>query len=169
MKNFGMPIQMPMQMGMQMPMQMPMQMGMQMPMMGMGGMAAMQGMQGMNNQMMEDDEEWMKGFKMGVEEINNPGNDPDANSAGPKMNVLFTTTVGTSRNIVLSYGTTIDQALRKYLESVDKANLIGSDKISFLFNAAKLSFGDKTVVEKFFKNSINPKVVVNDTNNLIGA
>ena len=139
--------------GMQMPMMygmgmggMPMQ-GMQMPM-GMGMMGGMGGMQ-MNNQM-NDDDDWMQGFKMGVEEVNN-------------------TTIGTSRNIVLSYGTTIDQALKKYLDQVGKLDLVNSDKISFLFNAAKLNFGDNTTVEKFFKNSVNPKVVVNDTNNLIGA
>ena len=152
--------------------------GMQMPMMygmGMGGMpmqgmpmGMMGGMQ-MNNQM-NDDDDWMQGFKMGVEEVNNVGgSDPDLNKPGPKINVLFTTTIGTSRNIVLSYGTTIDQALKKYLDQVGKLDLVNSDKISFLFNAAKLNFGDNTTVEKFFKNSVNPKVVVNDTNNLIGA
>ena len=157
--------------GMQMPMMygmgmggMPMQ-GMQMPMGMMGGMGGMQ----MNNQM-NDDDDWMQGFKMGVEEVNNVGgSDPDLNKPGPKINVLFTTTIGTSRNIVLSYGTTIDQALKKYLDQVGKLDLVNSDKISFLFNAAKLNFGDNTTVEKFFKNSVNPKVVVNDTNNLIGA
>ena len=143
---------------------MPMQ-GMQMPMGMMGGMGGMQ----MNNQM-NDDDDWMQGFKMGVEEVNNVGGpDPDLNKPGPKINVLFTTTIGTSRNIVLSYGTTIDQALKKYLDQVGKLDLVNSDKISFLFNAAKLNFGDNTTVEKFFKNSVNPKVVVNDTNNLIGA
>ena len=154
--------------GMQMPMMygmgmggMPMQ-GMQMPMGMMGGMQ-------MNNQM-NDDDDWMQGFEMGVEEVNNVGgSDPDLNKPGPKINVLFTTTIGTSRNIVLSYGTTIDQALKKYLDQVGKLDLVNSDKISFLFNAAKLNFGDNTTVEKFFKNSVNPKVVVNDTNNLIGA
>ena len=157
--------------GMQMPMMygmgmggMPMQ-GMQMPMGMMGGMGGMQ----MNNQM-NDDDDWMQGFKMGVEEVNNVGgSDPDLNKPGPKINVLFTTTIGTSRNIVLSYGTTIDQALKKYLDQVGKLDLVNSDKISFLFNAAKLNFGDNTTVERFFKNSVNPKVVVNDTNNLIGA
>ena len=155
--------------GMRMPMMYGMGMG-GMPMQGMpmGMMGGMGGMQ-MNNQM-NDDDDWMQGFKMGVEEVNNVGGpDPDLNKPGPKINVLFTTTIGTSRNIVLSYGTTIDQALKKYLDQVGKLDLVNSDKISFLFNAAKLNFGDNTTVEKFFKNSVNPKVVVNDTNNLIGA
>ena len=138
----------------------PMQMNM------MGGMPMNMNM---NNQ--NDDDDWMQGFKMGVEEVNNPGGsgDPDLNKPGPKINVLFTTTIGTSRIIILTHGTTIDQALKKYLNQVGKPELVNSDKISFLFNAAKLNFGDNTTVEKFFKNSVNPKVVVNDTNNLIGA
>ena len=69
----------------------------------------------------------------------------------------------------MSHGTTIDQALKKYLNLVNKPDLVNSNKISFLFNAAKLSFGDQTKVENFFKNITNPKVIVNDTSNLIGA
>ena len=138
--------------------------------MGMGGMPMnmMTGM-GVNNQMMNDDDDWMQGFKMGVDEVNNVSNDPDLNKPGAKISVLFTTTIGTKRTIVLAYGTTVDQALRKYLDQVGKLDLVGSDKISFLYNAAKLNYGDNTPVENFFRNNMYPKVVVNDTNNLIGA
>ena len=138
--------------------------------MGMGGMPMnmMTGM-GVNNQMMNDDDDWMQGFKMGVDEVNNVSNDPDLKKPGPKISVLFTTTIGTKRTIVLAYGTTVDQALRKYLDQVGKLDLVGSDKISFLYNAAKLNYGDNTPVENFFRNNMYPKVVVNDTNNLIGA
>ena len=148
--------------------------GMGMPMGGMGMPMGGIGMP-MNNMMGQmgggEDEEWMKGFKMGVEEVNNPGgdNDPDLNTPGPKLNVLFTTTVGTNKNIVLSQSTTIDQALKKYLKTIGKSELINSDKISFLFNATKLNYGDTRTVGEFFRNSTNPKVIVNDTNNLIGA
>ena len=161
-----------MQMGMN---NMGMGMGMPMNMMGGGMMPNMNMMGGMGMQNMNmagnNDEDWLEGFKMGVEEINNPltNSDPDANSPGPKINVLFTTTIGTKRNIVLSHGTTIDQALKKYLNAVGKPDLVNSDKISFLFNAAKLEFGNNTKIENFFKNVMNPKVVVNDTANLIGA
>ena len=146
--------------------------GMGMPMGGMG--MPMNNMNMMGNMGLSgggEDDEWMKGFKMGVDEVNNPGgdNDPDLNSPGPKLNVLFTTTIGTSRNIVLNHSTTIDDALQKYLKTVGKSNLYKSDKISFLFNATKLNYGDKKTVGEFFRNSPNPKVIVNDTNNLIGA
>ena len=163
--GMGMPMNnMPMNMNMMggMPMNMNMNMNM------MGGMPMNMNMN-MNNQ--DDDEDWMQGFKMGVEEVNNPGgsDDPDLNKPGPKINVLFTTTIGTKRNVILTYGTTIDQALRKYLDQVGKSDLVNSDQISFLYNAAQLKFGDNTKIENFFKNMINPKVVVNDTHNLIGA
>ena len=150
-------------------------MGMPMNMMGgMGGMGMpmnmMGGMGGMGMDMNMQDEDWMEGFKMAQAEVDQPSvSDPDANTPGPKINVLFTTTIGTKRNLVLSHGTTIDQALKKYLNAVGKPELVNSDKISFLFNAAKLEFGNKTTVENFFRNVMNPKVVVNDTANLIGA
>ena len=61
--------------------------------MGMGfGMPNMMQMPVMNNQLMnmDADEEWMKGFKMGVEEVNSSGaQDEDANKPGPKLNVIF--------------------------------------------------------------------------------
>ena len=73
--------------------------------------------------------------------------------------------------MVYTYGTTIEQALEKYLKKVGRPELIrdNTNKICFLFNATQLKFGNKTKVEVFFKNINNPKVVVNDVNNLIGA
>ena len=143
--------------------------------MGMGfGMPNMMQMPVMNNQLMnmDADEEWMKGFKMGVEEVNSSGaQDEDANKPGPKLNVIFKTTQGTTHTMVYTYGTTIEQALEKYLKRVGRPELINdnTNKICFLFNATQLKFGNKTKVEVFFKNINNPKVVVNDVNNLIGA
>ena len=118
---------------------------------------------------MEADEEWMKGFKMGVGEINNIGFQDDDNKSGPKLNVIFKTTQGTTHTMIYTYGTTIEKALEKYLKWVGTPELIGdnSNKICFLYNDNQLRFGNKTNVEVFFKNVNNPKVVVNDVNNLI--
>ena len=138
-------------------------MGMGMPNMGVaGGMPNMQGM---------EDEEWMKGFQMGVQEVNNPGgNFDDSNAPGPKLNIIFTTTVGTQRILKFKYGTTVSQAIKKYLDSVGKGELFGqNDKVNFLFNANKIDFNDNTKVEDKFKNIQLPKIVVNDTQGLIGA
>ena len=130
----------------------------------------MQGMpQGMNMAMM-DNEEWLKGFQMGVDEVNALAQQESQND-GPKINVIFKTTQGTTTAMVYDYGTTIDKSLEKYLKRVGRPDLYQqkSNKICFLFNAAQLKIGDQTQVENFFKNVQNPKVVVNDVNNLIGA
>ena len=158
--NFGM--------GVPMGMNMPMNMNMNMNNMNMGfGMPGMPNMN-MGNQM--DNEEWLKGFQMGVDEVNSVAEQETLN-AGPKINVIFKTTQGTTTAMVYDYGTTIDKALEKYLKRVGRPDLYRekSNKICFLFNAAQLKIGDQTKVEAFFKNVQNPKVVVNDVNNLIGA
>ena len=69
-----------------------------------------------------------------------------------------------------NYGTTIDQILEKYLQRIGRHDLYSekSNKICFLFNACRLRFGDKTPVEEFFKNVMNPQIIVNDIFNLIG-
>ena len=88
----------------------------------------------MNMMDMGQDEEWLKGFKMGVEEVNNTGDqDSDANSPGPKINVIFKTTQGTTHTMVYNYGTTIDKSLAKYLNRVGRPDLIG-DKSNKIYN-----------------------------------
>ena len=108
-----------------------------------------------NNLMNFVDIEWIKEFIRGYE-------DEEEFKPGPKINILFTTKIGTKRNIVLSHGKTIDQALRKYLDAIGRGELYGNaEKISFLFNSGKLEFGNSTPIEKFFIKVMNPKVVVN--------
>ena len=128
-------------------------------------------MMGNGGMQMNEDEEWLKGFNMGYEEVNNPGNsDPDLDAPGPKITVHFSTTLGgTSRNIIVNINTTIQKTLKKYLKSIGKEELEGSDKISFLFNASKLAFDDQTTAGNFFGKNMYPKIIVIDTNNLIGA
>ena len=137
---------------------------------GMQNMGVFGGMPNMNMGMNEE-EEWLKGYKMGVEEVNNPGgNYDDSNSPGPKINIMFTTTVGAKRNLKFNHGTTISQAIKKYLESVNRPELFGqNDKVNFLYNANKIDFNDNTTIENKFRNVMMPKIVVNDTKGLIGA
>ena len=160
-------------------------------MMGMGGMAMgmgiqMGGMPMMNNNEDEDwmrgfkmgvdevnnnkDDEWLKGFKMGVEEVNNPADkdDLEANASGLKLNAIFTTIQGLNKNVFLKYGTTIDQALKKYLNLVNKPELVNDNRISFIFNAKKIKFGDYRKVENYF-GTMTPKIVVSDPLNLINT
>ena len=68
-----------------------------------------------------ENEEWLKGFQMGVDEVNNAqAQDNEANAPGPKLNVIFKTTQGTTHTLVYNYGITIDQALSKYLNRVGR-------------------------------------------------
>ena len=140
---------------------MPMNFGMIQPQMSLNPMG------GMNP---SEDEEWLKGFQMGVDEVNNLQQQQQA-AAGPKVNVVFKTTQGSVTNMVFDYVTPVDRALAQYLKRVGKPELIGNlgNEICFLFNANHLKFGNQTKVEVFFKGVFNPKVVVNDTKNVIGA
>ena len=124
-------------------------------------------MMGMNQ---NEDEEWLKGFQMGVEEVNNMQKQQEASNV-PKINAIFKTTQGLTTNMRFDFGTTIDQALGQYLKRVGKPELIGNlqNKICFLYNAKQLNFGDQSKVEVFFNNMVTPKIVVNDTQNVIGA
>ena len=107
------------------------------------------------NQNEDEDEEWLEGFKIGVEEAS------EKNNKIPKKNLLFTTTIGSSRNLLLDYWTTVGDSLRKYLLEINRPELINTDKISFFFNAKKLRFDDETKIEIKFQSAISPRIVVN--------
>ena len=113
-----------------------------------------------NNSISDEIEDWLKGFKLMAQEVNII-NDEDSNH-GPKIHIIFVTTICTSYIMDFNYGTTIDQILEKYLQRIGRHDLYSekSNKICFLFNACRLRFGDKTPVEEFFKGIPNPKVVV---------
>ena len=115
----------------------------------------------------EAEEIWKQGFNLGIKEVFNEGK----NSQIPKININFKTTQGTARLICVDFGTTIDEALKIYLKRVGRPDLINNiqNKICFLYNADRLNFGDKTPVEKYFNYKETNIVIVNDTNNVIGA
>ncbi len=138
---------------------------------GVGGMnMGMQGMNlGMNIKMeMMDDEEWLKGLQMGVEEINGLEQLEQQNSLN-NINIIFKTSQGLTTKMTYSYGTTINEVLKNYLKQVGRPDLIEDKgrKITFLHNATQLKFGDQTTVEKYFKSD-NQSVTVDDINNIIG-
>ena len=47
-------------------------------------------------------------------------------------------------------------------------NYNDKDQIKFLYNNHNINFDDITIIEDFFKNDDNPKIFINDPNNLIG-
>ena len=77
----------------------------------------------------------------------------------PRKNILFKNGYPDSFNLTASYGTTVDQLLKYYLKRINSTE-IGTDKIRFLYEGKYLVFGDKTPIEKYFKNNINPEIVV---------
>ena len=83
---------------------------------------------------------------------------------GPKMNVIFRTVTGLTNNLLLNYGTTLDQMLKIYLKIIGLEDyyINKSNNTRFLWNANKIKFGDKTPIEIYFKNAICPKIVFND-------
>ena len=93
--------------------------------------------------------------------INSKNNNTDnnTNSEGPKMNIIFTDSLGITRNLILNHGTTIDQALKKYLDVIDKPELKNSFKFDFIFDMNSLEFGNNTPIEKYF-NCMNPRITV---------
>ena len=78
----------------------------------------------------------------------------------PRMNILFKPAGAYSFNITASYGTTIDQLLKYYLRRMNIPELIATNKIKFLFDARGIVFGDETPIEIYFKNNLNPIIMV---------
>ena len=121
------------------------------------------GMGIMINNIKDDEEECLEGFKLVQEELKSQENIYNVIGSGPKINVIFRNTRGDCHSLVVNYGVTIDELLKEYLKRIGRPDLIGDNRISYIWNASKLKFGDKTTVEKYFRNVNNPKVVVNDT------
>ena len=110
-----------------------------------------------NNNINNNDDNWMKGFKMGVEELNENIN------YKPKKNILFRPSNGiNARAITFDYGTPVCDTLKKYLNEINKPEFINTDnRIVFLYNAKKIRFDDKTKIEDFFTCGPNPSILVN--------
>ena len=64
-----------------------------------------------------------------------------------------------SSNLVLKFGTTIDDMLKIYFKLYIKTYDYEKE-INFSWNMFKLNFGDKTPIEIFFNNTLNPTVNV---------
>ena len=106
-----------------------------------------------------------------------PGKQSDSDDENDKKEetfiILFKDTKGLRKYISVNPEHSIGTAIKKYLVSIDRAELIsslseGSNRIAFLFNGIKVKINDKTKVKDFFNNR-NPSIVVNDVTNLIGA
>ena len=111
----------------------------------------------MNDDKYEANKEWMKGFRMAADEINN---------IESKINIIFVETSGNRTNIAANIDTTVNELLEKYLTKIQRPDLIGEDGIiAFIYNANRLYFGDMNKIGTIFKNCSFSKVCVNSFKN----
>jgi len=88
------------------------------------------------------------------------------------INVIFKTTQGDSTYIILDEDCPLNMAIIIYTSKSKTQNVynrIINRKIAFLFNGTKFRNNDETPIKLIFKNINNPKVVVNDLDDLIGG
>ena len=151
---------------------------------GMGGMGGIGGMGGMNipnGQMggiiMDHN------MNINIQRMNSGGNqnwvqDYSTNeignnqiqSQGNKINCVFITSTGKKFTILIDPNKTIKDLIKIFFIRVENPDLINRRQdICFLYNATRLNFDSNQTVENFFKFNSNPRIMVNDTGNLIGA
>ncbi len=83
-------------------------------------------------------------------------------------NVIFATTRGMFSRFILDPDCSIGMAIIIYCVENKKVYDLIDERISFLYNACKLRFNDKTHLKDHFKENINPRIMINDIDNLIG-
>ena len=154
-------------------------MGMNMPNMGMNMLNMRIGMPELNMNMpiqgmnFGGSEEWMKGYLMGYNEEmneNKVNNQSPVNPNIDKINIVFNTTQGMNKNFAVEREKTISELIKTYLNRVGKPELFNRTKdICFICNGNKIDIYSKVTVGQYFGHNINPKIIVNDVKNLIGA
>ena len=81
-------------------------------------------------------------------------------------NVFFITSRGKEFQLFLDQDCPVQMAIIIFMQT-RKLDLNKINKISFLFDAFKLKIEDKTPIKQFFKNIVDPKIVIVDLNCLI--
>ena len=120
-------------------------------------------------------------FVIKIQNVMIPRNDINTNSEQKKeneeekrINIRFNTTQGKRTIISFKENGSIGDLVKTYLRRICREELIsslmnGDKSIAFLWNANKLDINDTKKAKDFFKGANDPKIVVNDINNLIGA
>ena len=112
-----------------------------------------------------------------IESESNQNSNVEENSSEDdyiKYNILFASSTGLTVNMAMSQSSTIENLIRKYLIRIGKFDILiklykGEKCIVFIFNANYINVLDKTKIKDFFKHIRNPRIMVNDTQNLIGV
>ncbi len=152
-------------------------MPMNMPNMGMGINPAMNmcmgmGMMGMPNNFnmnmpqmnVGGNDNWAQGYNTSSPMTNN------SNSTGNKINCLFIRANGNPIIILIEHGKSINELIKIFFKRVEQPELINNNlDICFIYNATKIDINSRENVEDFFKFNSNPRIIVNDVHNLIGA
>ena len=87
-------------------------------------------------------------------------------------NLIFKTTNGYTRNILFDPDCPLNMAIAIYcleFQIINFVKKVNDKSLCFLFNAAVLRINDETPLKIFFRYSENPKILVNDVDNLIGG
>ena len=83
--------------------------------------------------------------------------------------ITFKTTQGKLTPLSLDGEITVGKMLEKYLIRIERPDLINSNEISFIFNAQKVRFNDKTKIKDLFGIRKLPIIVANIGKPLIGG
>ena len=95
----------------------------------------------------------------------------DTDSDDGTILISFHTTTGKINLIKINQENSVGTAIKKYLIKIGKLDLINrtDGKIVFIYNAQLLKNDDKTKLKVFFGSEKNPRIMVNELNNLIGG
>ena len=74
-----------------------------------------------------------------------------------KLNIIFEDSTGKKNIVVVDYGTTVDNLLKKYLNILD----MPQNKVVCIYNMKRLNLGDETKVEDKFGTNSKIVVVIN--------
>ena len=86
-----------------------------------------------------------------------------------KITIIFKTTTEIVTKIIADVNSSIENLIKNYFKRLSLENLIGSNRLVFIYKALKLNINDKTKVKDFFKGDNFPTITVNDINDFIGA
>ena len=85
----------------------------------------------------------------------------------PRLNIIFKTTRNETTTFCLKYGTTVKEMIQKYFKEKGLPLNDEHDRFAFIHVAQKINQNDLTPIEHYFKNHINPVIIVNDVHDLI--
>ena len=86
------------------------------------------------------------------------------------IEVIFEVSTGNSKKVAIEGEKTMSDLIKGYFDLIEKPQLFNrSDSICFLYNAKKIDFNSKETINNFFGNINTYKILVVDTNNLIGS